>query len=273
MAVHRTALIADGAQIAPDVEVGPYAIIGPQVKIGAGTKIGAHAVIDGITTIGEGCNIFVGASIGLEPQDLGYKGEPTGVTIGNRVTIREYATIHRATISGGSTIIEDDCFLMNYTHVAHDCRVEKGVIMANGATLAGHVHVGPNTVMAGQAVFHQFVRIGRLSMISGFSGSRNDVPPFSMVAGNPPYIHGINIIGMRRAKVGAEARTAIKSAYRVLYRSGLNFSQAIAQLEQEGNVLPEVQEIIDFYQTTKRGVLGLYSDGKAGESENGHEKG
>jgi UDP-N-acetylglucosamine acyltransferase len=273
MAVHKTALVADGAQIAPDVEIGPYAIIGPNVKIGERSKIGAHAVIDGITTIGEDCKIFVGASIGLEPQDLTYKDEPTGVKIGNRVTIREYATIHRATAVGGFTTIEDDCFLMNYTHVAHDCYVEKGVIMANGATLAGHVHVGPSTVMAGQAVFHQFVRIGRLSMISGFSGSRQDVPPFSMVAGNPPYIHGVNIIGMRRAKVSADARTAIKSAYKVLYRSGLNFSQAIAQLEEEGGVLPEVQEIIHFYQTTKRGVLGLYSDGKTGESENGHENG
>ncbi len=265
-AIHRTAVVADSALIAPNVEIGPYAVIGENVKIGNRTKIGAHAIIDGITTIGDDCQIFAGASIGLEPQSISYKGEATGVCIGNRVTIREYATVHRATEPGGWTVIGDDCFLMNYSHVAHDCELGQGVIMANGSTLAGHVVVGNHTVMAGQCVFHQFVRIGRLCMVSGFSGSRMDVPPFVMIAENPPAIKGINAVGMKRAKLTPHIRSSIKNVYRKLYRSGLNFAQAIDQIEQEGSVCSEVKEVIDFFRTTKRGVLGLYSESELSES-------
>jgi UDP-N-acetylglucosamine acyltransferase len=158
MTIHRTAIISDGAQIHESAEIGPYAVIGPNVNIGRGTKVGPHVVIDGHTTIGEDCNIFAGASIGLDPQDLAYKGDPTGVIIGARVTIREYATIHRAT-GEGFTTIGDDCFLMNYAHVAHNCKLGRGVIMANGATLAGHVQVGDHAVFGGLIVIHQFVRV------------------------------------------------------------------------------------------------------------------
>jgi UDP-N-acetylglucosamine acyltransferase len=265
-AIHRTAVVAETASIAIDAEIGPYAVIGENVKIGNRTKIGAHAIVDGITYIGDDCKIFAGASIGLPPQSISYKDEPTGVRIGNRVTVREYATVHRATEPGGSTVIGDDCFLMNYSHVAHDCLLGQGVIMANGSTLAGHVVVGDNTVMAGQCVFHQFVRIGRLCMVSGFSGSRMDVPPFVMIAENPPTIKGLNAVGLKRAKFAPQVRSAIKNAYRVLYRSGFNFAQAIQQLEQNGQICEEVREIIDFYRTTKRGVLGLYSESESSES-------
>ncbi|PWT95389.1 MAG: acyl-[acyl-carrier-protein]--UDP-N-acetylglucosamine O-acyltransferase [Candidatus Melainabacteria bacterium] len=271
MSIHKTAIIGDGAKIAADAEVGPYAVIGSQVSIGSATKIGAHVVIDGQTRIGANCHIFAGASIGLEPQSISYAGEPTGVSIGDRVTVREYATIHRGTKEDGLTVIGDDCYLMNYAHVAHDCKLGKGIIMANSATLAGHVVVGDGTVMAGACVFHQFVRIGRLCMVSGLTGSRVDLPPFVVLDGRPPAIRGINIIGMRRQKLSPQARTAIKQAYKTLYKSGLNFSQAIAQLEQESEQPQEVNEIIDFFKTSKRGVLGLYSEDDSSESSNGED--
>jgi len=267
--IHRTAVVADGASIGTDVEIGPFAVIGENVTIGAGTKIGAHAIIDGITSVGENCRIFAGASLGLEPQSFAYKNEPTGVQIGNRVVIREYATVHRATQSGTYTIIEDDCFLMNYVHIAHDCHLGKGVIMANASMLAGHVYVGDGTVMSGQCIFHQHVRIGRLCMVSGLTGSRQDLPPFVVLDCNPSTIRGINTLGMRRAKMSQETRSAVKNAYRKLYRVGLNFSQAIEQIEQEGKPCPEVQEIIDFIRSSKRGVLKLYIEDESGESAEG----
>jgi UDP-N-acetylglucosamine acyltransferase len=267
--IHRTAVVADGASIAPDVVIGPYAVIGENVTIGSGTKIGAHAIIDGITSIGQNCHIFAGASLGLEPQSFSYQGEPTGVQIGDRVVIREYATVHRATKEGTFTIVEDDCFLMNYVHIAHDCHLGKGVIMANASMLAGHVYVGDNTVMSGQCIFHQNVRIGRLCMVSGLTGSRQDLPPFVVLDCNPSTIRGVNTIGMRRQKIGQEARSAVKNAYRKLYRTGLNFSQAIEQIEKEGKPCSEVQEIIDFIRSSKRGVLKLYIEDESGESAQG----
>ena len=153
-------MLLQGAIIADSAEIGPYAVIGGQVSVGSGSKIGAHVVIDGQTTIGENCQIFSGASIGQAPQSISYKGEPSGVKIGNGVTIREYVTVHRG-LANGCTTIGDECYIMNYAHIAHDCQLGRGVIMANSATLAGHITVGDGTVMAGVCVFHQYVRIGR----------------------------------------------------------------------------------------------------------------
>jgi UDP-N-acetylglucosamine acyltransferase len=256
MSIHSTAIIGTGAIIAESAEIGPYAVIGEQVSVGSGTKIGPHVVIDGHTIIGENCHIFSGASIGQAPQSISYKDEPSQVNIGNGVTIREYVTIHRGT-NGGTTSLGDDCYIMNYAHIAHDCQLGKGVIMANSATLAGHITVGDGTVMAGVCVFHQFVRIGRMCMISGMTGSRMDLPPFVVLDGLPPAIRGLNVIGMKRNKFSPPTRTAIKRAYKTLYRSGLNFTQAIAQLEQE-DFIPEVTEIIEFFRSSKRGVMGAY---------------
>lgn len=255
MTIHQTAIIQDGAQIAAGAEIGPYAVIGPAVKIGTGTKIGAHAVIDGHTTIGDNCQIFAGASIGLEPQDLRYKGEPTGVIIGDRAVIREYVTIHRAT-GEGFTTIGDDCFLMNYVHIAHNCRLGKGVILANSTMMAGHVSIGDHTVMSGMCIFHQFVRVGRLCMVSGLTGTRLDMPPFSTCDGRPALIRGVNTVGMKRQGVGLAVRSAVKETYRLIYRSGLNVSQALSKVEEEIELFPEVKEILDFFKTSKRGVIG-----------------
>jgi len=254
--VHSTAIVADGAQIVESAEIGPYAVIGPNVRIGAGTQVGAHAVIDGHTTIGQGCRIYAGAAIGLEPQDLGYAGEPTGVIIGDGCTIREYVTIHRATKEGFTTI-GDECFLMNYVHIAHDCQLGRGVVLANSTMMAGHVRIGDFTVMSGMCIFHQHVRVGRMCMISGLTGTRNDLPPFSTCDGRPAMVRGINVIGLRRQKVAPPVRSAIKESYRLLYRSGLNLSQGVALVEEQIEPYPEIKELVDFIKTSKRGVAGV----------------
>ncbi len=255
MAIHPTAIVNDGAQIDDTVQIGPYAVIGPNVKIGAGTKIGAHAVLDGITTIGRDCTIFAGAAIGLEPQDLRYKDEPTGVIIGDRCNIREYVTIHRAT-GQGFTEIGNDCFLMNYVHIAHNCKLGSGVILANSTMMAGHVTIGDGVVMSGMCIFHQFVRVGRMVMVSGLTGTRKDLPPFSMCDGRPAQVRGVNSIGLKRAGIKPAVRSAIKEAYRLLYRSGMNLGQALPLVEEQIEPYPEVREIIDFIKESKRGVTG-----------------
>lgn len=255
MSIHPTAIISDGASVDDTAQIGPYAVIGPHVEIGAGTKIGAHAVIDGITKIGRNCTIYAGASIGLEPQDLRYKGEPTGVIIGDRCTIREYVTIHRAT-GEGFTEVGDDCFLMNYVHIAHNCKLGKGVILANSTMMAGHVTIGDYVVMSGMCIFHQFVRVGRMVMVSGLTGTRKDLPPFSMCDGRPAQVRGVNAVGLKRGGVGPKVRTAIKETFRLLYRSGMNLSQAIPIVEEQIEPYPEVREIIDFIKSSKRGVTG-----------------
>jgi UDP-N-acetylglucosamine acyltransferase len=254
MPIHSTAIIADGAKIDPAADIGPYVVIGPDVKIGPGTVIGAHAIIDGVTTIGADCKIYPGASIGLDPQDLGYKGEATGVVIGDRVTIREYATIHRAT-KNGFTTIGDDCFLMNYTHVAHNCVVGKGVIMANNCTLAGYVTVGDATVMGGDTVVHQNCRVGRMVMMGGASGTRQDLPPFAMCDGRPSKVRGINAVGLKRNKISLETRMAIKKAFRIIYLSEDILEKALERVEKELGHHGEVIELLDFFKTSKRGVV------------------
>ncbi len=253
MGIHPTAIIGDGANIGADVQIGPYAVIGANVTIGRGTIIGPHAVIDGVTTIGEECKIFAGASIGLAPQDLSYKDSPTGVQMGNRVTVREYATIHRAS-KDPMTVLGDDCFIMNYSHVAHDCKLGKHVIMANATTLAGHCEVGDYSVFAGLTVFHQFCRIGRFNMVSGITGSRLDLPPFAMSDGRPLHVRGVNMIGLRRGKIGPQVRSAIKESYRLLYRCGHNQTQALDLIEKEVEQFDEIKELVNFIRTSKRGV-------------------
>lgn len=260
LTIHKTAIIGDGAQIHETADIGPYAVIGPNVRIGPRTKIGPHAVIDGHTTIGADCNIYAGASIGLEPQDLRYKDEPTGVIVGDRVTIREYVTIHRAT-GDGFTTLGDECFLMNYVHIAHNCKLGKGVILANSTMMAGHVTVGDFTVMSGMCLFHQHVRVGRACMVSALCGTRLDLPPFTMCDERRAVVRGVNVIGLRRLGVGQQVRSAIKEAYRILYRSGANRTDALATIEETIEPYPEIKEIIEFFRTSKRGCIGAAVDG------------
>ncbi|MBY0357431.1 MAG: acyl-ACP--UDP-N-acetylglucosamine O-acyltransferase [Candidatus Obscuribacterales bacterium] len=268
MTIHKTAIVPDSAVVHETAQIGPYVVLGPNVKIGAGTKIDAHAVIDGHTTIGENCHIFAGAAIGLEPQDLKYGNEPTGVVMGNNVTVREYVTIHRAT-KEGFTEIGNDCFLMNYVHVAHNCKVGNGVIMANSTVLAGHVEVGDGCVFSGMCVLHQHVRIGRFCMVGGMTGSRVDLPPFTTCDGRPAMVRGLNVIGLRRQKISAQLRSDLKQAYKLLYRSGLNHSQAIARIEEEIEPSSEIKEICQFFQDSRRGVAAAFGDFAQAGKESG----
>ena len=253
-AIHPTAIIGDGAKLHETVQVGPYAVIGTNVVVGAGTRIGAHSVIDGYTTIGAECNIFPSASVGLEPQDLSYKGEPTGVVIGDRVTLREFVTIHRGT-GDRFTTIGNDCFFMNYAHIAHDCKVGNGVILANSATFGGHCTVGDNAVIGGLVVFHQHVRVGRMAMVSGFSATRQDLPPFAMCDGRPAYVIGVNTVGMRRQKFSLPTRSAIKDAYKIIFNHELNFTTTLGQVEAKYPDIPEIKEILEYFRSSKRGVV------------------
>ncbi len=235
--IHPTAVVHAGAQLHPTVKVGPYAVIGEQVIIGPGTEIGAHVVIDGQTTIGAQNRIFPGAAIGLESQDLKYDGSMSQVVIGDNNLIREYVTINRATDAGAATLVGNSCLLMAYSHVAHNCVVEDNVIIANSVALAGHVYVESGARISGMVGVHQFVRIGRLVMIGGLSRIDRDVPPFTLVNGNPAVVRGLNQIGLQRAglTVDPQAYRELKQAYRLVYRSGESLSTAVEKLSQGGD--------------------------------------
>jgi UDP-N-acetylglucosamine acyltransferase len=254
--IHPTAIIHEGAKIGEGTVIEPYAIIGPEVTIGRENRVGAHTVIDGKTTIGDNNVIYPFVSIGLPPQDLTYKGEPTEVVIGNRNVIREGVTIHRGTARGiGITQIGNDNYLMAYSHVAHDCIIGNHVIMANCASLAGHVVVDDYAVLGGLTGVHQFVRIGKYAFIGGVSGISMDIPPFMIAAGDRAKLYGPNIVGLKRAGFSAETILAIKRAYKILFRSGLTLKAAIQRIQSEGILCKEVEEIIAFLEApSKRGI-------------------
>ncbi len=234
--IHPTAVIHTGARLHPTVKVGPYAVIGEQVTIGPDTEIGAHVVIDGQTTIGSRNRIFPGSAIGLEPQDLKYDGAMSRVDIGDHNLIREGVTINRATNAGESTRIGHHNLLMAYSHVAHNCIVEDQVVVANSAALAGHVYVESWARISGLVGVHQFVHIGRFAYIGGLSRIDRDVPPFTMVNGNPARVRGLNQVGLQRAGLAAQHQgedyRQLKQAYRLVYRSGGSLTDALAKLSQ-----------------------------------------
>lgn len=243
MLIHPTAAIHPGAQLHPTVQVGAYAVIGEKVKVGAGTIIGAHAVLDGNTEIGECNQIFPGAAIGLEPQDLKYDGAPTGVIIGNGNKIREYVTINRATHEGEATVIGNNNLLMAYVHIAHNCTIEDSAIITNAVSLAGHVHIESRAVIGGVLGIHQFVRVGSLAMVGGMSRIDRDVPPYMLVEGNPSRVRSLNQVGLKRAGLAeadqGQVFQTLKKAFRILYRSGFSFNQALEQLE----LLPDSEQL------------------------------
>ena len=234
--IHPTAVIHSGANLHPTVKVGPYAVIGEHVTIGPHTDIGAHVVIDGHTTIGAENRIFPGAAIGLESQDLKYDGSMSQVVIGDNNLIREYVTINRATNAGAATRLGNNNLLMAYSHVAHNCVVEDNVIIANSVALAGHVYIESGARISGIVGIHQFARVGRLAMIGGLSRIVRDVPPFTIVNGNPALVRGLNQVGLQRAGLTADrdgkSYRELKQAYRLVYRSGEMIEDAITKLEQ-----------------------------------------
>ncbi len=258
--IHPTALVDPKAQLADSVSVGPYAVIGPNVVIGEGTSIGAHCVVEGHTTIGRDNQIFQFASIGAAPQDKKYKGEPTQLIIGDRNTIREFCTFNTGTTQDeGITRVGDDNWVMAYVHVAHDCQLGNHLILANNATLAGHVHVGDWVIVGGLTGVHQFVRIGAHAMVGFQTRLAQDVPPFMMVQGNPCEASGFNVEGLRRRGFSAERIAAVKQLYKIIYRQGLTLEAAKAQLAELAQARPEaqadVQSVIDFLATATRGIV------------------
>ncbi len=254
MKVHPTAIIPDAAKLG-DVEIGPYTVIGPDVVIGDGTVIGPSVVISGHTEIGKGNKIFQFSSIGSAPQDLKYRNEPTKLVIGDNNTIREHVVINPGTPTGrGVTTIGDGNLFMIGSHVAHDCIVGDEVVFANNATLAGHVMVGSMSVLGGLMAAHQFTRIGKLAMIGGGAMVSMDVPPFAMASGDRARLFGINSIGLRRRGFTKEQITLIEKAYRILFRSKLSLSDAIKKVGDELPPDPNVRHLIEFIQTSKRGV-------------------
>lgn len=254
--VHETAIIYPGAKLGKNVEVGPYAIIGPNVEIGDNSKIGPHVVIDGWTKIGTNNTIYAGASIGLDPQDLKYHGEKSYLFIGDNNTIREYVTINRGTEGGGGeTRIGNNNLIMAYCHVAHDCQLGNHIIMSNAANLAGHVFVEDQAIIAGLTGIHQFVRIGKMSMIGAHTKVVKDVPPYIMVDGHPARVSGINVVGLRRNGLSPEVRNEIKRAYKILYRTDLNISQAIEKMDQDLETSPEIEHFLSFLRNATRGIV------------------
>jgi UDP-N-acetylglucosamine acyltransferase len=273
MSIHPTATIHPQAELGEEVDVGPYAVIGEHVRLGDGTNVGPHAVIDGWTTVGNHCDIGVGAVLGGAPQDLKYRGQRSFLRVGDHTCIREYVTIHRSAEEDGATIIGSHAFLMAYTHVAHDCRLGDHVIMVNYAGLSGYVEVEDRAFISGHNAVHQFVRIGYLAMVSGASRVVKDVPPFMIAEGNPTRIRGLNVVGMRRLGLPAQVRAEIRRAYRLLYRSGLNISQALERMRQEDLTGNEVRRLITFIEGAKRGICGGLRPGEsdAAEDEGGDE--
>lgn len=256
MPIDTSARVHPEAQIADDVEVGPFTVIGAGVKIGAGSRVGPHVVIDGHTTIGRNNQISQFVSLGGEPQHRGYKGEPTELVIGDGNTFREYSSVHRGTmLDAGMTCIGDDNLLMAYTHVAHDCVLGNNITMANGASLAGHVHIDDHCILAGFALVYQFRHVGRLAFLAYCSGVVHDVPAFVRSAGSPAEPHGINSIGMRRHGYSDAEISAVKKAYRTLYRSKMRLAEAKEVIREQADSSPAVAAMLASLDSAKRGII------------------
>ncbi len=254
--IHPTAIIDSKAEISEGVEIGPYSVIEKNVLIGEGTKIGPHVVIREGTYIGKQCQISQFASIGEAPQFLGYKGEKTFLQIGDHNIIREFVTLHRGTVKGGGkTVIGNENFLMAYSHVAHDCQIGNQVVMANGATLAGHILIEDCAIIGGLAAVHQFCRVGTYAIIGGLTGVLLDIPPYTKAQGDLARLFGLNTIGLKRANFSEETLKALKKAYRIIFRSSLTLEKAMKRVvEDEISQTPEVKHFLQFIQCSKRGI-------------------
>jgi UDP-N-acetylglucosamine acyltransferase len=254
--IHPTAIISGSANIDDSVEIGPYAVIGDNVTIGSGTRIDSHVVINGPTEIGQENHIYQFASIGDDPQDKKYRGEPTRLTIGDRNTIREFCTISRGTTQDlGDTVLGDDNWIMAYVHIAHDCVVGNKTIMANNVTLAGHVHVGDWVIFGGFSGAHQFAKIGAHAFLGMYSGVNRDVPAYTMVSGQPAVPRGINSEGLKRRDFSEEQIRNIKNAYRLVYRKGLKLADAIVEIEGLSASQPELVVFLESLRASERGII------------------
>ncbi len=254
--IHPSAIVDPKAEIGVDVEIGPYAVIEKGVVIDQGTRIGPHAVIREGTRIGKRCQIFQFASIGEAPQALAYKGEKTSLVVGDQNIVREFVTFHRGTVKGGGkTVIGNDNLFMAYSHVAHDCQVGNHVILANGATLGGHILIEDYVNISGLSAIHQFCRVGTHAYVSGLTGVTLDIPPYMLAAGNRAKLFGLNAVGLRRHNFQEKTIKALKKAYRIIFRSGLMLEKAMQRVEEDEIFqIPEVQHLLDFIRHSKRGI-------------------
>ena len=254
--IDSSAIIDGRAELAPNVSVGAFSVIGADVKIDSGTVIGPHVVIKGPTSIGKDNRIYQFTSIGEDPQDKKYASEVTRLEIGDRNVIREFTSMHRGTIQDNSvTQIGNDNLFMAYTHVAHDCIIGDHVIMANGASLAGHVHLNSHAILGGFTLVHQFTQIGQYSFAAMGSAITQDIPPFIMVGGKPTRPHGINSVGMERSGISAENVRLIRQAYKIIYKMNLRLEDAIEQIEALSSDSQELIKMVDFLRNVRRGIL------------------
>jgi len=254
--IHPTAIVHPGARLGSDVEIGAYSLIGEHVEIGDGSRIGPHVVVTGHTRIGQGNRIFQFCSLGEEPQDKKYAGEPTRLEIGDHNVIREFCTFNAGTAQDvGVTRLGEHNWIMAYVHIAHDCQVGNHTIFANNATLAGHVHVGDYAILGGFTGVHQFCRVGAHVITGIASVVRQDIPPFITVAGNPLAPFGINSEGLKRRGYSAAALAALKRAYKTLYKSGLSLADAQAAIAAEAQTQPELAPLAEFLATAGRGIV------------------
>ncbi|MGD0916294.1 MAG: acyl-ACP--UDP-N-acetylglucosamine O-acyltransferase [Thermodesulfobacteriota bacterium] len=254
--IHPTAIVDPKAEIGEGVEIGPYSVIEKGALIDRGTKIGPHVVIREGTRIGKRCQIFQFASVGEAPQAVAYRGEETTLLMGDQNTVREFVTLHRGTVQGGGkTTIGNGNLFMAYSHVAHDCQIGNQVILANGATLGGHILIEDHVNISGLSGIHQFCRIGTYAFVSGLTGVTLDIPPYTLAAGDRARLFGLNTVGLKRANFSEETMKALKEAYRIIFRSGLTLEKAIKGVEEdEISQTPEVQHLLDFIRHSKRGI-------------------
>jgi UDP-N-acetylglucosamine acyltransferase len=254
--IHPTAVVSPEARIGAECLIGPYSIIGSEVSLGNKVRIDGHCVIDGRTRIGDETHLFPFVSIGLPPQDLKFSGEATETEIGRRTRIREFVTIHRGTAGGGGlTKVGDDCFIMAQAHIAHDCLIGNQVLMANAATLAGHVTIDDGANIGAYSGVHQFCRVGREAYIGGYSVVVKDALPFALTVGNHAKCYGVNKVGVRRRGYPRETIAALHHAFHLLLSSKLNTTQALERMRAEIANSPEVDELIHFVESSKRGVV------------------
>jgi UDP-N-acetylglucosamine acyltransferase len=256
MFIHPTAIVSPRAEVGKDCYIGPYCTLGDEVVLGSGVRLESHCVIDGRTTIGDLTHVYPFVSIGLASQDLKYRGEPAATSVGRRNRIREFVTIHRGTEGGGMlTSTGDDCLIMAQAHIAHDCILGDGVIMANAATLAGHVTVEDRANIGAYSGVHQFCRVGREAYVGGYSVVVKDALPFALTVGNHARCYGLNITGMKRRAYDRATIKALHHAFHLLLSSRLNTSQALQAIREELKGSKEVEELVRFIETSKRGVI------------------
>ena len=254
--IHPSTIISSKARLGNNVSVGPYTVIGDAVVIGEGTSIGTHCNISGNTTIGKNCQVFTGAVIGSRPQDLKYKGVKSILEIGDNNIIREYCTFNPGTQDSAKTAVGSGNLFMAYSHVAHDCVVGNNCVIANNGTLAGHVSIEDQAVIGGLVAVHQFVRVGRLSIIGGCSKVVQDIPPFSTCDGHPARVYGLNLIGLRRHAIPHDSIDNLDRAFRIFFGGGLSKKSALEKVAAQIKSTPEVTYLVNFMKSSERGVAG-----------------